>query len=302
VFENLTTGQAITSRILVIHDRFGGPGLDVSGVAGARCRIYTGVSLEKTSLVLVVDDEVTVREMIAFNMRREGLEVAFAGSGPEAVEQARALNPDLIVLDVMLPGMDGFEVCRVVREQSTVPILLLSARSEEIDRVVGLEIGADDYLTKPFAMRELVARVRAMLRRSRMLTPGGSAVAADWQADAGLSPSIPDPVPPADPGRIVAGDMLIDVPRRLVQIAGQAVALKSREFELLLYFMRHPGIVLSRDALLREVWGYDYPIDTRTVDVHIRWLRQKIEIDASSPLRIMTVRGHGYRFVPFNSA
>lgn len=256
--------------------------------------------MENRSLVLVVDDEPTVREMIAINLQREGLKIAFAGSGPEAVEQARALRPDLIVLDVMLPGMDGFEVCRVVREQSTVPILLLSARAEEIDRVVGLEIGADDYLTKPFAMRELVARVRAMLRRTRMLTP--VAAVGVPQSDDRQPSSIPELNPPVAPGSIVTGDMLIDIPRRLVHIAGEVVALKSREFELLLYFMRHPGIVLSRDALLREVWGYDYPVDTRTVDVHIRWLRQKIEIDASAPLRIITVRGHGYRFVPINAA
>ncbi len=282
-----------------------------SGVPGwARHRVvvveepmptHQEVSLESKPLVLVVDDEPTVRETIAINLRREGLEVAFASSGTEAVEQARRLTPDLIVLDVMLPGMDGFEVCRVVREQSTVPILLLSARAEEIDRVVGLEIGADDYLTKPFAMRELVARVRAMLRRSRMQAPLVSPP----------SPELPsvfsepfkaavggDSVPVNTSGCIIAGGISIDVPRRQVHSAGESLSLTSKEFDLLLYFVRHPGIVLSRDALLREVWGYNYPVDTRTIDVHIRWLRQKIEVDASAPLRIITVRGHGYRFVP----
>ncbi len=256
--------------------------------------------MESKPLVLVVDDEPTVRETIAINLRREGLEIALASSGPEAVAQSRNLSPDLIVLDVMLPGMDGFEVCRVIREQSTVPILLLSARSEEIDRVVGLEIGADDYLTKPFAMRELVARVRAMLRRSRMQAPAPAAVAEP--PSAATNPSSEDGKKDSPPlsvsGGFVAGDITIDVPRRQVQAAGESLALTSKEFDLLLYLVRHPGIVLSRDALLREVWGYNYPVDTRTIDVHIRWLRQKIERDASAPARIITVRGHGYRFVP----
>lgn len=269
-------------------------------VAGWSMAAYQEVSLESKPLVLVVDDEPTVRETIAINLRREGLEVAFADSGPEAVAQARGLSPDLIVLDVMLPGMDGFEVCRVVREQSTVPILLLSARAEEIDRVVGLEIGADDYLTKPFAMRELVARVRAMLRRSRMQAPIPTQAAESPTASTeplnvgGTGDSATGDIH----GGLVAGDITIDIPRRQVLSAGEALSLTSKEFDLLLYLVRHPGIVLSRDALLREVWGYTYPVDTRTIDVHIRWLRQKIEPDASTPLRIITVRGHGYRFVP----
>ncbi len=254
--------------------------------------------MESRPLVLIVDDEPTVRETIAINLRREGLEVAFASTGTEAVAVAREVSPDLIVLDVMLPGMDGFEVCRVLREQSTVPILLLSARAEEIDRVVGLEIGADDYLTKPFAMRELVARVRAMLRRSRMHAP--AAEPPGTQRLAAIDHLDEKGAPPASKGdgTISAGDLSIDVPRRQVTFAGELVSLTSKEFELLLYFMQHPGIVLSREALLRQVWGYDYPVDTRTIDVHIRWLRQKIEQDASAPTRIITVRGHGYRFVP----
>jgi DNA-binding response OmpR family regulator len=196
------------------------------------------------------------------------------------------------VLDIMLPGMDGFEVCRRIREHSTVPILLLSARGEEIDRVIGLEIGADDYLTKPFAMRELVARVRAMLRRARMVRVPQIVAHA---AHAG------SPTADIDPA-VVAGDIVIDVPRRVASVGDRSLALKPKEFDLLLYFARHPGIVMTRDALLREVWGYDYPVDTRTVDVHIRWLRQKIENDPAVPSRIVTVRGHGYRFLESNAA
>ena len=238
--------------------------------------------------VLVVDDEPVIRETVAFNLRREGLQVLLASSGPEAIAQARTQDPDLVVLDVMLPGLDGFEVCRQIREYSTVPILLLSARSEEIDRVVGLEIGADDYLTKPFAMRELVARVRAMLRRARM------ARAAIQTADAVPSPA----EAPSSARPVVAGDLVLDPARREATLRGQPLALKPKEFDLLLYFARHPGIVLTREALLRQVWGYDHPMDTRTVDVHIRWLRQKIEEDPAEPARILTVRGHGYRFLP----
>jgi DNA-binding response OmpR family regulator len=252
-------------------------------------------SPESTACVLVVDDEPNIREMIALNLQREGLDVIFAEDGLAAVDEARARQPDLVVLDIMMPGMDGFEVCRTIREESTVPILLLSARGEEIDRIVGLELGADDFLVKPFAMRELVARVRAMLRRSRMSGQG---------IPNGARPGTPDHEPgPRASGRgvIQAGDVVIDVARRQVSLGGDPVALKPREFDLLVYFARHPGIVLSREALLREVWGYDYPIDTRTVDVHVRWLRQKIEADPSTPNRIETMRGHGYRFVTHDS-
>ena len=241
--------------------------------------------------VLVVDDEPNIRDAVAFNLRREGIAVSLAADGLEAVEQVRMLQPDLVVLDVMLPGMDGFEVCRRIREESTVPILVLSARGEEIDRIVGLELGADDYLVKPFAMRELVARVRAMLRRARM----------DGHGANGAASAAPQPASVPGSRAIHAGDLEIDAARRQARLAGQELALKPKEFDLLLYFARHPGVVLSRDALLREVWGYDYPVDTRTVDVHIRWLRQKIERDSAEPERILTVRGHGYRFVAHES-
>ena len=258
-------------------------------------------STAQADLVLVVDDEMAVRETIAFNLRREGLEVAQATTGSEALAKARELDPDAIVLDVMLPEMTGYEVCRSVREFSAVPILLLSARGEEIDRVVGLEIGADDYLTKPFAMRELVARVRAMLRRNRMVKDMAVRAGERDSPDSTLG-TTPPPVrgttATADARQSqVVGPIEIDHPRRAVRVRGQDVTLTSKEFDLLAYLVKHPGIVLSRDALLREVWGYQHRVDTRTVDVHIRWLRQKIEEYPSEPVLIMTVRGHGYRFV-----
>lgn len=247
-----------------------------------------------TELVLVVDDEPAVRETIAFNLKREGLTVAQASTGAEALALATSLDPDAIVLDVMLPEMTGYEVCRAVRERSAVPILMLSARGEEIDRIVGLDIGADDYLTKPFAMRELVARVRAMLRRGRMvkaLAARPAPEAVESEPIAALTDSV---LAMPSPGAF--GTVEIDHPRRLARVRGEEVSLTSKEFDLLAYLVKHPGIVLSRQALLREVWGYHHPVDTRTVDVHIRWLRQKIETFPSEPTMIVTVRGHGYRF------
>lgn len=242
--------------------------------------------------ILVVDDEPTVREMVGLNLRADGYDVVFAADGDEALRVARESQPDLVVLDVMLPGRDGFEVCRILRHESHVPILLLSARSEEMDRIIGLELGADDYLTKPFAMRELVARVRAMLRRQRMARP---------QASGGDSPNTGDE-DTRDEEILTVGDLSVNVSRHEATIRGAALSLTAKEFALLRYLIRHPGIVLSREALLREVWGYDFPIGTRTVDVHIRWLRQKIEEDPGQPAHILTVRGHGYRLAPLGRA
>jgi DNA-binding response OmpR family regulator len=215
-----------------------------------------------------------------------------ATTGPAALAAARSLEPDLIVLDVMLPGIDGLQVCRELRAESTVPILLLSAKGDEVDRVIGLEIGADDYLAKPFAMRELLARVRAMLRRSRMAPPAAATV-----GDGAAQSDSTRPGEPAVPAAIADGDLIIDAARRRVTLGNEELLLKPKEFDLLFHLARFPDIVHSRDALLRSVWGYDFPIDTRTVDVHIRWLRQKIEADPSRPARIETVRGVGYRFV-----
>jgi len=255
---------------------------------------------ERSKRILVVDDESNIRETVAINLRREGLDVEFASDGLEAIEKARSSKPDVVVLDIMLPGIDGFQVCRTIREESTVPIILLSARGEEIDRVVGLELGADDFLVKPFAMRELVARVRAMLRRAKMV---GSTGEHDPETNAPERSFVADGSGSGtergnrESGSIESGDVSIDIPRRHASVAGEMLNLKPKEFDLLTYFVRQPGIVLTREALLREVWGYNYPVDTRTVDVHVRWLRQKIEETPSEPIRIVTVRGHGYRFV-----
>jgi DNA-binding response OmpR family regulator len=185
------------------------------------------------------------------------------------------------VLDVMLPGMDGFEVCRVLRQEQNTPVLMLTARDDEIDRVVGLEVGADDYMTKPFSMRELIARVKAMLRRVRLIRE---------EVGAAQQPS------PVAANELSFDNLVIDFNRHEVRLEGKPLALKPKEFELLAYLARHRGQVLSRETLLEKVWGWDYYGDSRTVDVHVRWLRMKIETDPDSPLRIITVRGDGYRF------
>jgi two-component system alkaline phosphatase synthesis response regulator PhoP len=238
---------------------------------------------DSSAKVLVVDDEEILREMIEFNLRREGYEVRLASDGEEALDFARAFEPDLIILDIMLPVIDGLQVLRTLRQDSTVPILLLSARGEEIDRVLGLELGADDYLTKPFAMRELVARSKAMIRRSRI-------------QPVDVAPSESNRGDEAARQIISIGDLSIDAAARQIRVQGDLIDMKPKEYDLLLYLVKHPGIVLSRDALLREVWGYAFPVDTRTVDVHIRGIRQKIERDPSQPALIETVRGYGYRF------
>ena len=231
-------------------------------------------------LVLVVDDEPSLRDAIAYSLKREGWRVELASDGLEALRLNGVLQPDLIVLDVMLPGLDGIQVCRAVRAKSDVPVLFLSAKGEDVDRILGLEIGGDDYLTKPFVMRELVARVRANLRRSQ-------------RAPAAR----PEPLMPAAPlsetRRI--GPLEIDPTAHTRRVDGALVALKPKEFDLLLYLMERPNVTLSREALLRHVWKYEHSVDTRTVDVHVRGLRQKIEADPSNPALIETVRGYGYR-------
>ena len=248
--------------------------------------------------LLVVDDESSVRDALSYTLRKEGYRVDVAASGPEAIQAARRRRPDLVVLDVMLPGMDGFQVCRTLRAESTVPILLLSARGEEIDRVVGLEIGADDYLTKPFAMRELLARIRAMLRRVEMMRPD---VRPDplARAESGSDLGPGDAGAPAEAADspVVLGDLVVDQARRTATLGGEPLTLRPKEFDLLYFLAKHPGVVHSRDVLLRRVWGYDFSFGTRTVDVHVRWLRQKIEHDPSDPRRLETVRGVGYRLV-----
>jgi DNA-binding response OmpR family regulator len=232
--------------------------------------------------VLVVEDEPALQETLVYNLEKEGYRVEAAGDGRAALETARRLNPDLVILDIMLPVLDGFEVCKILRRESSVPILMLTARDDEIDRVVGLEVGADDYLTKPFSMRELLARVKAQLRRAGMLHEA-------FEKNKSTEAEAPQEV-------LTYGGMKVNLTRREVTLDGQVLAFKPQEYDLLVFFAQHRGQMLSREFLLERVWGWDYVGDSRTVDVHVRWLRQKIEKDPAKPERIVTVRGGGYRF------
>ena len=249
-------------------------------------------------IVLVVDDEPSVRDALAYTLRKEGYRVEVAATGSEAIQTARRCQPDAVVLDIMLPGMDGLQVCRTIRSESTVPILLLSARGEEIDRVVGLELGADDYLTKPFAMRELLARIRAMLRRVDMMRPSAADESMASERHLANGQDTDSPVPDESiEAPVILGDLAVDRARRSASKNDVPLNLRPKEFDLLYFLVRHPGVVHSRDVLLRKVWGYDFSFGTRTIDVHVRWLRQKIEDDPSNPVRLETVRGFGYRLV-----
>ena len=239
--------------------------------------------------ILVVDDEAILVETIAYNLEQAGYSVVTAADGGSALDAARSEIPDLIILDVMLPGMDGLEVCRQLRKESgtaTTPIVMLTAKSDEIDKVLGLEVGADDYVTKPFGRRELLARVRALLRRSEYPHPGEDRLGAQEAAEA-VRPASRD---------LVAGPLRIDLAGRRVNCRGQDLELQPKQFDLLAYLVRNRGTVLTRDQLLHNVWGYDYAGDTRTVDVHVRWLREKLEEDPANPKLIQTVRGVGYVF------
>lgn len=229
--------------------------------------------------ILVVEDEPALRDTLSYNLKKDGFTVEAVGDGRAALDSARELKPDLIVLDLMLPEIDGFEVCRILRKEMTTPILMLTARDDEIDRVVGLEVGADDYLTKPFSMRELMARVKAQLRRSRLL-----------REELGKSDG------QSKQEKLTFGNLVVNLTRREVLLNEEPLAIKPQEYELLLFFAEHKGQMLSREFILERVWGWDFIGDSRTVDVHVRWLRQKIESDSSDPKRIVTVRGGGYRF------
>ena len=230
------------------------------------------------SKVLVVEDDRTLLDVLKYNLAREGYGVVTATDGARAVELARSEHPALIVLDIMLPSLDGFEVCRILRREMTVPILMLTAKAEEIDKVVGLEIGADDYMTKPFSMRELLARIRAMLRRTEMMKQ-------EMLSSKEVAPSV-----------VRAGELELDPARHRVSSGGSILGLSPKEFDLLALLMSNPGRAFSRDYLLDRVWGYDYAGETRTVDVHVRWLRKKIEADPAHPHHLLTVRGVGYKF------
>ncbi len=232
--------------------------------------------------ILVVDDEISLQETLAYNLKKQGYEVQTTGDGTEALELAREMEPDLIILDVMLPGLDGFEICRILRREMSTPVLMLTARDDEIDRVVGLEVGADDYMAKPFSMRELLARVKAMLRRVRLIREEVNLAEGE---DGKPKPEIME-----------FGNLKIDMTRREITVDGEVVAFKPKEYELLTFLAQHQGQVLSREFILERVWGWDFIGDSRTVDVHVRWLREKIEPDPANPQRIITVRGAGYRF------
>lgn len=223
--------------------------------------------------VLVVEDEEALLFSLAHSLKREGYTVITASRGDDGLRAAREHAPDLVLLDVMLPGLDGIQVCRQLRRDSDVPIIMLTALGGEGDRVAGLDTGADDYLAKPFGMRELLARVRALLRRSGKRT----------EAE-------------APPDVFVSGDLEVNVERREVRRGGALLRMKPKEFELLLFFVQHPGRVFSRERILDEVWGDEYYGGARTVDVHVRWLRQKIEPEPATPARLKTVRGSGYLF------
>ena len=222
--------------------------------------------------ILLIDDDPVLLDTLRYRLTREGFLVITAEDGVAGLELARQEKPDLVVLDLMLPELDGFDVCRILRKESNLPILMLTARETETDKVVGLELGADDYLTKPFSLRELIARIRALIRR------------------AGVSEA--QETPPV----LSAGGVQVDTARREVLIKGEPVALKPKEFDLLAYLIANKGLALSREQLMEKVWGYEYEGEARTIDVHIRWLRVRIEADPSHPQLIETVRGVGYRF------
>ena len=223
--------------------------------------------------ILVVEDEPTLRETLIEALEVEGFRVVGAADGREALLRFRAERPDLVLLDLMLPELSGIEVCRIIRAESSVPIVMLTAKDSELDKVVGLELGADDYITKPFSLRELSARIRALFRR----------------AEQGVA--VEEPPAVIDLGRIQA-----DLAGHRLLHDGQLVPIKPKAFELLAFLIRHPGQVFTRDQLLERVWGYDYAGETRTVDVHVHWLRTAIEADAAEPAFIHTVHGVGYVF------
>lgn len=222
--------------------------------------------------ILVVEDDLNLLATLKYNFLKEGYDVITAVDGAGALEVARKEKPDLMVLDIMLPKLSGFEVCRILRQETSVPILMLTAKAEEVDKIVGLEIGADDYMTKPFSMRELLARIRAMLRRADMAK-----------------------LEPAGQPALRIGDLEIDSACHQASLRGKTLELSPKEFDLLAFLAQNKELVFSREQLLDKVWGYDYAGETRTVDVHIRWLRQKIESDPAHPRHLLTVRGAGYK-------
>ena len=229
-----------------------------------------------TPLILIVEDEDSFVEALTIGLNREGFRVEVGQDGAQALSRFRELQPDLVLLDLMLPRVSGIDVCREIRKFSTVPIIMVTAKSSEIDMVVGLEVGADDYITKPYRIRELVARLRALLRRASM--------------EQGATPTV------VNTRSLVVGDVTIDSDEHIVTVSGSAVAMPLKEFELLHLLLSNAGRVLSRDVLIDRVWGMDYVGDTKTLDVHIKRVRSKIERDPANPERIVTIRGLGYKY------
>lgn len=228
--------------------------------------------------ILIIEDELALQETLSYNLEREGYQVQVEGDGAKALSLAQEMQPDLILMDIMLPGLDGLEITRILRQTLNIPIIMLTARDDEIDRVLGLEIGADDYLTKPFSIRELLARVKAHLRRVRLIR--------EEVNTQGVTPL----------KEYISGNLSINLSRREAYLNDQVLNLKPQEYDLLQYLIENQGRVLSRDRILEQVWGWEFSGGSRTVDVHIRWLREKIESDPTLPSRIVTVRGVGYRF------
>ncbi len=232
--------------------------------------------MTKPTRVLVVEDEESFVDALKVGLGREGFVVDVARTGVEALQRFAEVTPDVILLDVMLPAMSGIDVCRQIRLSSSVPIIMVTAKAEEIDAVVGLEVGADDYVTKPYRLRELIARIRTVVRRHAKMAPDGN--------------------DESDDGVVVVGDLRIDRERHEVMVDGAVVVMPLKEFDLLTLLASNPGRVLTRDTLIDRVWGSDYVGDTKTLDVHIKRLRSKVEVAPKQPVRIVTVRGLGYKY------
>jgi len=253
------------------------------------------VEIPTQTRVLLAEDDESFIDALVIGLAREGFDVTVATDGTEALRLFAEVEPDLVLLDVMLPRLSGIDVCRSIRAHSSVPIIMVTAKGTEIDTVVGLEVGADDYVTKPYRLRELVARMRAVLRRTPADTESGT---GDAEPATGVAASVPrSPERRPEPGSVLeAGGIQVDVDRHLVFIRGQEVHLRRKEFELLSLLMENAGRLLTRDVLIDRIWGSDYFGDTKTLDVHIKRLRTHIEEDPSSPKLITTIRGVGYRF------
>ena len=235
----------------------------------------------KKNKILIVEDETNIADSIKLNLEAEGYNVEYTTDGQMGLHYARTLKPDLIILDIMLPKLDGFEVNKIIQKELSIPVIFLTAKSDEISTVLGLELGADDYISKPFSMRELVSRVKAVLRRLENTK----------------SHSMPSQINNnPQKGKFIYDDIEIDIDGRRVLRNGNLIHLKPKEFEILVYLSSNQGMAISRDALLDKIWGIDYFGDKRTVDVHIRWLRKKIELDSQKPKHLLTVRNVGYRF------